>query len=530
MTALRSRFARGFGLRARMTASYVVVTAAVVVLVEALAAVLVIPNLSQQADLTSRVRNTASHYADQYGAMFTKMAASGVDPSSGAGAAALKDAASGALVIVPAPGRSAVQLRPGEERSVDDGVLIPQVERPLSGSGPMSLAVVLGLKGQVLASSYPGRYPVGSPAADWLPRGWEKGSGNVSELADGRVAWASQAIFDNPKLLGDPAAIPQDGKGGKGFVPATLGYVYVQVPVPADPPSLTALVPLLQMGAVFLLATIPVGVVFGLLTTRGVTRRLRRLAAGTVGFAGGDFSHRVPESGPDEVGQLERHFNGMAERLSASIAEQQTLAERNARLAERSRITRELHDSISQDLFSITALVGGLRKALPPGAPVQPQLEALSETAASTIQEMRALLLELRPTALEEKGLVPALTDLCEAYEVRIGVRVRNELGPVSLDPAAEQAVFRIAQEGLSNAVRHSEADGIEVRLRQSGPVAELTVADNGRGFDRERTGDHGLGLKLMGERVRELGGSLAIESGLGRGTVLRVRLPAAAA
>jgi signal transduction histidine kinase len=157
---------------------------------------------------------------------------------------------------------------------------------------------------------------------------------------------------------------------------------------------------------------------------------------------------------------------------------------------------------------------------------VQPQLETLGRTVSSTIQEMRALLLELRPTALEEKGLVPALADLCEAYEVRVGVQVRRELEPVALGPAGEQAMFRIAQEGLSNAVRHSEADRIGVQLRQNGLGAELTVADNGRGFDRA-TSTHGLGLRLMAERVRELGGSLAIDSGQGRGTRLLVLLPA---
>ncbi len=161
---------------------------------------------------------------------------------------------------------------------------------------------------------------------------------------------------------------------------------------------------------------------------------------------------------------------------------------------------------------------------------MQPQLETLSETVGSTIQVMRALLLELLPTALDEKGLVPALADLCDAYEVRVGVRVRKELAPIVLDPAVEQAVFRIAQEGLSNAVRHSEADEIQVRLRQDGAQAELTVADNGRGFDREHAPEHGLGLKLMAERIRELGGSMAIESALGRGTALRVLIPAAAA
>jgi signal transduction histidine kinase len=105
---------------------------------------------------------------------------------------------------------------------------------------------------------------------------------------------------------------------------------------------------------------------------------------------------------------------------------------------------------------------------------------------------------------------------------------VRRELEPVPLEPAVEQAMFRIAQEGLSNAVRHSEADRVELLLRRSGEEAELTVADNGRGFDSGAS-THGLGLRLMAERVRELGGSLAIESGSGRGTRLRVLLPAGA-
>jgi signal transduction histidine kinase len=218
----------------------------------------------------------------------------------------------------------------------------------------------------------------------------------------------------------------------------------------------------------------------------------------------------------------------MAGRLADSIAQQRALDERNARLAERSRISRELHDSISQDLFSMSALVAGLRKALPADSAVQPELETLGRTVGSTIREMRALLLELRPTALEEKGLVPALADLCGAYEVRVGIQVGRELEAVRLDAAGEQAVFRIAQEGLSNAARHSEADRIDVRLRAAGGGAELTVADNGRGFDRS-AGTHGLGLRLMGERVRELGGSLSIDTAPGRGTEIRVVLPAAA-
>ena len=528
-----------------MTASYVLVTFAAVALVEILVAAFVFRSVNTQADLTSRVVTTANAYSIRYGVILQKMVETS-DPSAPLDDRVVLDLFQKAQVQVGDPSS---RLNPGEERPLDSGVLIPHVDGLLSDKAPMSLALILSPKSAVYASSYPQRYAPGSAAEQLLPVGWQKGTG-ISKLGDGRVAWATQPIFRLPpdataagsrqQALADKAAAVGSGnptavgKGGKGSAlplvkEPPLGYVYVQVPFQPTGPTLEDLKPQLQSGLIFLLATIPVGVLFGMLTTRGVIRRLRRLAAGTVGFAAGDFSQRVPESGRDEVGQLERHFNRMAERLDESIAEQRTLAEKNARLAERSRISRELHDSISQDLFSISALAGGLRKALPEGSSLQPQLETLSATVASTIQEMRALLLELRPTALEEKGLVPALADLCDAYEVRVGVRVHKELAPVSLDPAVEQAVFRIAQEGLSNAVRHSEADEIEVRLRQEGAQAEFMVSDNGRGFDRKQVSDHGLGLKLMAERIRELGGSLAVESALGRGTALRVLLPAAA-
>ena len=547
MKALRRWLPRGFGLRARMAASYVLVTFAAVVLVEVLAAALVIPNANARTDVSSRVVTTANDFSVRYSNILQKLAGTSSDPTVALDSKDVLQLFQDQRIRL---GVADAHLNPGQERPLDNGVLIPYVDGPLMDNAPMSLAFILDPNALVYASSYPGRYAPGSSAVQWLPGGWDKGAlSGVGKLSNGQVVWATQPIFRRPfdptgldpkglaaaqnasVVKGAAGGEGKEGTGGLQGRTPPLGYVYVQVPFQPTGLSFGDLKPQLFSGLWFLIATIPVGVLFGLLTTHGMIRRLRRLAAGTVGFASGDFSQRVPESGADEVGQLERHFNRMAERLNESIAEQQALAEKNARLAERSRISRELHDSISQDLFSISALAGGLRKALPADSPLQPQLETLSETVGSTIQEMRALLLELRPTALEEKGLVPALADLCDAYEVRVGVRVRKELAPIVLDPAAEQAMFRIAQEGLSNAVRHSEADEIEVRLRQDGTQAELTVADNGRGFDSEEAPDHGgLGLKLMAERIRELGGSMAIESALGKGTSLRVLLPAAAA
>ncbi len=515
-----------------MTASYLLATFAAVLLIEALAVALVLPNTNQQAALSSRVLASASDYANRFTGALQKLDSTPSDPASGAA----RDQLLGELHKLPI-GETGSRLGPGQEKALNDGVLIPAVRDLLPDTAPMSLAVILSPTTQIYASSYPERYSPGALAAPWLPAGWAGGGGGTIKFSNGSVVWATQPIFkavpsdSASQTLGKAQPAPQKGDG-KGLLdkPAPLGYAYVQVPYVSSGPSFEDLKPQLQTGTFFLLATVPVGVLFGMLTTRGMIRRLRRLAAGTVGFAEGDFTQRVPAQGRDEVGQLERHFNDMAARLEESITEQRSLAERNARLAERSRISRELHDSISQDLFSMSALVAGLRKALPADSEVQPQLNALAGTVGSTIQEMHALLLELRPTALEEKGLLPALADLCDAYEVRVGVKVSKQLEPVSLLPAAEQAIFRIGQEGLSNAVRHSEAEEVSLRLRAVGDRVELTVADRGRGFDAGQPAGHGLGLKLMAERVSELGGTLAIESKQGKGTVLRVLLPSAAA
>jgi signal transduction histidine kinase len=194
---------------------------------------------------------------------------------------------------------------------------------------------------------------------------------------------------------------------------------------------------------------------------------------------------------------------------------------------ERARIARELHDAISQDLFSLRLLAGGLRKALPAGSPLRPQVEAMEQTATQTMHEMQALLLELRPVALEDAGLVAALEELCRAYRERLGVTVDTQLEAVVLAPPVEHAVLRVVQEALANAVKHARPTRIRLRLHhQDGQVA-VTVSDDGGGFDPSLAEQrHGLGLGLMRERVAELGGSFQLDSTPRNGTTVQVLLP----
>jgi signal transduction histidine kinase len=140
---------------------------------------------------------------------------------------------------------------------------------------------------------------------------------------------------------------------------------------------------------------------------------------------------------------------------------------------------------------------------------------------------MQALLLELRPVALEDAGLIPALEELCGAYHDRLGMVVDTDLEPVELAPPAEHAVLRIVQEALANAVKHAQPTRIRLRLHQQDGQVAVTVSDDGGGFDPSLAEQrHGLGLGLMRQRIAELGGTLQLDSTPGQGTSVQVLLP----
>jgi signal transduction histidine kinase len=279
-----------------------------------------------------------------------------------------------------------------------------------------------------------------------------------------------------------------------------------------------------------LLIAAPIGGFFGLITTRGLVRRLHSLVTASTRFANGDYRQRVQVRRSDEVGQLEQQFNRMAEQLVTSISQQQALAEQNARIQERARISRDLHDAISQNLFSLRTLIDGLQAEIGAGAEaitLQPRIGLLEQTTNTMTREMRALLLEMRPPQLEGLTLAEALEALAEAYTSRLGIAVTTSIEPVVLSATVEQTLLRITQEAFSNAARHANASLIALSLAPLEQMATLTVIDNGRGMDPDVRGTtHGLGLRLMQERVQELRGTFVLEASPGRGTRLEICVP----
>jgi signal transduction histidine kinase len=205
-------------------------------------------------------------------------------------------------------------------------------------------------------------------------------------------------------------------------------------------------------------------------------------------------------------------------------------AQEAAVLEERSRLARDLHDSVSQQLFSMTLTAQAARAQLEKNpARTAAQLERLQETAAAALAEMRALIFQLRPPGLAELGLVAALQQYVGSLNRRENINVRLHVEGEERDArGAEQAIYRIVQEALNNVVKHAGTCRVEIGLSFAPQQLTLVIRDDGRGFDpaSDRIGERHFGLVSMRERAAELGGNLQLDTASGQGTTITVTVP----
>jgi len=207
--------------------------------------------------------------------------------------------------------------------------------------------------------------------------------------------------------------------------------------------------------------------------------------------------------------------------LAAENARLYEHAEESAAAAERNRLARDLHDAVSQTLFS-AALIAEVLPRIWERDPAEGarRLEELRQLARGALAEMRALLLELRPAALREAELPDLLRQLSEAITGRARIPVQLEVGDCRLLPVdAKIGLYRVAQEALNNVAKHSAATSAVVRLTCPDDGVELVIADDGRGFDPGLVGPDHLGLGIMRERAEAIGARLEVQTGLGKGT-----------
>jgi two-component system, NarL family, sensor histidine kinase DevS len=193
---------------------------------------------------------------------------------------------------------------------------------------------------------------------------------------------------------------------------------------------------------------------------------------------------------------------------------------------ERQRLARELHDETGQALTSILLGLKGIEEAK--DEDVSRSVLALRELVVATLQDVRRLAVELRPKALDDFGLVPALERLTETFaeQANVTVHVEAVLGHARLPEEVETALYRIVQEALTNVIKHANAQTVSVVLTRKGDRVAAVIEDDGRGFDPGTGRDEGLGLVGMRERIGLVDGRLSVESGPGRGTTIAVEVP----
>ena len=271
----------------------------------------------------------------------------------------------------------------------------------------------------------------------------------------------------------------------------------------------------------FTLAAGAVGTLFGFISARGLSRRLHRVSATADSWSRGDFTAFIYDKSGDELGQLARRLNLMAEQLQNLLQARQELAT----LEERNRLARDLHDSVKQQVFATVMQVGAARALLkrdPQAA--ETHLAEAEQLARQAQAELTGLIRELRPATLQGRGLVQALQEYTVAWSrqnsIPVDMRLEGERG---LPLSVEQALFRVAQEALSNIARHSAASRVALYLAWERDEVAMTIADDGSGFDLASAEAQGVGLRSMRERTEALGGQLTVDTAAGHGTRLRV-------
>lgn len=248
-----------------------------------------------------------------------------------------------------------------------------------------------------------------------------------------------------------------------------------------------------------------------------LTSQLQAITKAANRIRQGEANVAIPRfTGSAEVATLSASLNQLVEELTTATT------------AERNRIARDLHDSVTQTLFSASMLADALPKvweASPERG--RAKLEELRRAVRGALAEMRTLLLELRPTAIIDAEMERLLRQLADATSGRSGVAVNWQVeGTCVLPCDVKVAFYRTVQEALSNVVKHASANEVDVRLRCGRHSNELTIRDNGCGFELAGvTGTH-FGLAMMRERIHAIGGMLHIRSQPGQGTEIRVVWP----
>ncbi len=431
------------------------------------------------------------------------------------------------LAAVPWGDNDVAQLTPILYRPIG---LMLDLQFDAEESGPrQTVRVAIAPDGRIVASNRPDLYAPGGLLADV---GWP-GAGALAEQALSQV---ETILRSDPE--GETLAVAAPVQAASGRLLGVL-VVIQQSPTFAGLTPAKVFGPLVLTTAALLPVIVPLGLVFGLATSGSLTHRLQRLARASHALAQGDLTQRVDDKSADEIGQLSRQFNHMAVEIESQTMRLHELADRNARLAEhaqraatleeRNRLARDLHDGVKQNLFGVNlALATAMHLLETDPQAARARLAEAREYSQQGQAELQTMLHELRPAGLGDDGLAAALERFASGFEQRHDLAITRTLEPAPTLPLGHaEALYRIAQEALTNVVRHAAARTVTLTLSATDGDCRLTIIDDGVGFDVNRIDtDRMFGLRGMRERLAGIGGDLAIESQPGRGTTISATVP----
>lgn len=294
----------------------------------------------------------------------------------------------------------------------------------------------------------------------------------------------------------------------------------------------------LRFTGVTILIVAVIGAVYGYWQSSRLKSRIEALDEAMLYLEKGHLSRAMPHLGEDEIGRLAERLGAISGKWEEQVTTLQRLSTNNAELAEkarlsavveeRQRLARDLHDAVSQQLFAISMTATALGRTLEKDLERAKRQVALIEEMSSVAQsEMRALLLHLRPVHLEGKPFAVALRELLQELSTKMPVAIQWEMDEdIRLAKGVEDQLFRIAQEAISNTLRHSRAERLEMKLLRRVDGVRLSIKDNGIGFELDKRKTSSYGLMTMSERVNEIGGFMNIVTAPGKGTKIEIRVP----
>ena len=393
-----------------------------------------------------------------------------------------------------------------------NGSIIDLTPKTIAFSESKSTLTIVNAEGFVLSTNNTSIFPVGEQVYELLTE--EENS--ILEVSESTLIPAPQYTVLDQNVTSLVLPIRRAGV----YYGAVIAQYYAPTFSEQVRAAVSGFLPELPL---FLLISSAIGILFGFIIASNFTKRLDQMSKVTLQWGQGDFSKKAEIHGNDEISTLAVELNHMADQFQQLIEKEQMLAT----MEERNRLARDLHDSVKQQIFAISMNLGAVKPLIE--SDLQKaivQVEISSRLAQQALDELSTLINTLRPVQLGDQSLPDALREYVKVWQKQSGVSVvfRVDGDEKGISNEAEQSLYRVIQEALSNISRHSRATAASVFLTFSSDHFTLQISDNGIGFNRSSV-KQGLGLHSMEERVKELNGTLQMNTS-SSGTTITIMIP----